>query len=395
MLINLIAFFLASSETMGGDTRIMIELAKQTLLQRKDVKLRVFTSPEGELLFKENGLVGENVTYETLPSSAKSSLSFWGHLKLLKMSVNFLKNYSFKKGELIYTRSHFWPELFASYYLKKKYSVKWLATMFLFYPLPWKGFAYSYDTKIIMPSVSNIWKYIYSNVSFWFIKRSADLVLITNSSDEGYFKRTRVPLKQVLPVYGGLDLKEVATAPNSKVKKYNGIFVGRIHQQKGIESLIRSWSNVIGKMPKAKLGIIGVGDEAYVKQMKRLAKGLKVDKSIDWLGYINGVEKYKILKKSKVFLHSTVYDNNGMAAAEALASGVPVVRFDLPPLADVYQKGCLVAKRNDVTDFAQKVLMILDDEKLYNRLHKEALDTAKLWDWKYKGRKFLNFLSQN
>lgn len=395
MTINLISFFLASSNTMGGDTRIMIELAKQALAQRKDITLRIFISPEGEKLFRENGLSGERVIYETLSFSASDSISIVGHFKLLKSSLDFLKKYPFKKGELIYTRSHFWPELFTSLYLKKKFKIKWLATMFLFYPLPWKGFEHSYDNRIIIPSLGDTWKYIYSNISFWFIKNNADLVLITNTSDEGNFKGTKIKLSHVLPVYGGLDLNEAANAPDSQKKIYDGIFVGRLHQQKGIESLLRSWEEVLKEIPKAKLGIIGVGDESYVKQMKNLAQELKIDKSIDWLGYVNGVEKYKILKKSRVFLHSTVYDNNGMAAAEALAAGVPVVRFDLPPLTHIYKKGCLVAKRNDNADFAQKVLEILKDKNLYSKLQKEAVVAAKSWEWKNKGKEFLNFLYNN
>jgi glycosyltransferase involved in cell wall biosynthesis len=67
----------------------------------------------------------------------------------------------------------------------------------------------------------------------------------------------------------------------------------------------------------------------------------------------------------------------------------------LPPLAHVYQKGCLIAKKNNTVDFAEKVLEILQDKKLYNKLQKEALVAAKLWEWKYKGKQFLSFLSDN
>lgn len=380
---------------MGGDTRIMIELAKQILLQRNDVRLRIFISPEGEQLFKDNGLVNKRILYETLPVSAANSLSFLGHIELFTSALIFLKNYSFKKGELIYTRSHFWPEVFASLYLKKKYKIKWLATMFLFYPLPWKGFEYSYDAKIIFPSIGDIWKFIYSNISFWFIKNNADLVLITNTSDENYFVNTKIPLARTLAVYGGLDLQEAAKAKEPKIKIYDGIFVGRLHQQKGIESLIRIWAKVVKKMPKARLAIVGVGDKNYVAHMQQLAIDLHINKSIDWLGYINGVERYETVKKGKVFLHTTVYDNNGMTAAEALAAGLPVVRFDLPPLAHVYEKGCLVAKRNDMYDFANKVLILLTDKREYLRYRKEALIAAKKWNWQRKGKEFLTFLTQN
>ncbi len=73
-------------------------------------------------------------------------------------------------------------------------------------------------------------------------------------------------------------------------------------------------------------------------------------------------EKYKILKSSKIFLHTSIYDNSGMTAAEAMACGLPAVRFDIPALRIAYPKGMLVVPLKDSPKFAKAVLQLLEDE---------------------------------
>ena len=83
--------------------------------------------------------------------------------------------------------------------------------------------------------------------------------------------------------------------------------------------------------------------------------------SVDWLGYVNGGAKYAIYRSARLFVHPTVFDNNGMVAAEALCSGLPVVMYDLPPLRHVYTTGCVKVPRGDKERFAHEVAQICRD----------------------------------
>lgn len=389
MRLNVIAFFLPDSQAMGGDTRIAIELIKFALNHKLFKEVRIFTTAQGKKTFQSNGVKGAK--FEQIDLNY-SPLSLIAHIKYIYQCIQFVRKFDFNKKDLVLTRSHFWPEVLPSLFLKIMRRTKWIAGMYLFYPLPWKGFLHSYDTKVVFPSVGEIWKFAYNRFSF-FLFRSADLYVITNDSDRTYFHH--IPKKTILAIYGGVNYKDARAIKNSKREKYDGIFVGRLHQQKGIEYLIKIWSLIVEQSPKAKLGIIGVGDHAYVKQMKKLTRELKLENNVDWLGYVDGKNKYKILKQSRVFLHTTIYDNNGMAAAEALAASVPVVRFDLPPLQHIYQEGCLVAKKNNLYDFAFKTYRLLIDDRLYGKLRKEASRSGKKWDWEYKGNEFEKFLKIN
>ena len=114
-----------------------------------------------------------------------------------------------------------------------------------------------------------------------------------------------------------------------------------------------------------------------------------------FLGYVDGVEKYKILKASKIFLHTSIYDNSGMTAAEAMACGLPAVRFDIAALCVAYPKGMLVASLKDTKAFSKAVLTLLTNDALYLELKNQAFELAKTRDWDERAINILNFIAGN
>ena len=120
--------------------------------------------------------------------------------------------------------------------------------------------------------------------------------------------------------------------------------------------------------------------------------------TVDWLGYVNGEAKYAIYRSARVFVHPTVFDNNGMVAAEALCSGLPVVMYDLPPLRHVYTTGCVKVPRGDKEQFAQEVARLLSDPDRARAVAPNAEQTGELrvfWDWPERVRRFAAWLDED
>jgi glycosyltransferase involved in cell wall biosynthesis len=163
--------------------------------------------------------------------------------------------------------------------------------------------------------------------------------------------------------------------------EYDGVFVGRLHYQKGVINLIDIWGKVIEFLPMAKLAIIGDGPLSQELIAKIEQAGLR--NNIDLLGYKDGLDKWKIYSKSKVALHPATYDSGGMAAAEGLAFGLPGLAFDLPSLREYYARGVVKAKCFSNDDFAEKLIQLLTNQELYNLISSEAQEYAFAeWHWR-------------
>jgi glycosyltransferase involved in cell wall biosynthesis len=268
--------------------------------------------------------------------------------------------------------------------------IKWIGSDFLFMPNPFKGYDYNFEEIIRFPDKKVLFAWFVEKIVDFLMTKYADLIFVTNELDKKRFVRLGFKNERIKATYGGINFKEVKVPKQKKI--FDGIFVGRIHPQKGILHLIRIWKEVCKQKPNAKLAIIGNGLREHELRMKLEIKRLNLEKNIKLLGFVEGKQKYKILKASKVFLHTPVYDNCGMTAAEAMAAGLPVVRFNLPALDYPYPKGTVKIKLKDYQGFANAIIKLIDDKEFREKIVKEGREIIKYWDWNLKAKDFMTFI---
>ncbi len=107
------------------------------------------------------------------------------------------------------------------------------------------------------------------------------------------------------------------------------IFVGRVEKIKNLEFLIRSFALVKGKLPNAKLVIVGRGSPSYIKHLQKLAKNLNIGEEIIFLGERRYDEIPEILNCADVMALCSLTEGSPTVVREALACGVPVVSTDV------------------------------------------------------------------
>ena len=225
-----------------------------------------------------------------------------------------------------------------------------------------------------------------------FINHFADIVYITSDPDKKLF-----PRKKTIVIRGGVDTSiSQKYFQNSKntTKIYEAVFLGRLHPQKGVIELIDVWNNVVSVKPNAKLAIIGDGNlEPLIKQ--KINK-LGLNKNITLFGFQDGDKKYQIFQQSKTVVHPAIYDSGGMAAAEAMSFGLPGVSFDLEALKTYYPKGMIKTQCFNLELFANNILQLLDNKKLYLQYSKEAKELIEQhWSWQTQAEKIFDLTFKN
>jgi glycosyltransferase involved in cell wall biosynthesis len=191
---------------------------------------------------------------------------------------------------------------------------------------------------------------------------------------------------------GGVDLSIPQSVPEPKEKAFDAIFIGRLHPQKGPLELMDIWRILRQKRPDARLAVIGSGP--LEARCKAKAQALGLADNVKFFGFCDGVEKYKIVKASRVVLHPAVYDSGGMAAAEALCCGLPGVSFDLRSLQTYYPRGWLKAPVGDLNGFAENIDRLLSDPQLYAATSKDAYAAGLEWDWNVRAQAVWNAIER-
>jgi glycosyltransferase involved in cell wall biosynthesis len=103
------------------------------------------------------------------------------------------------------------------------------------------------------------------------------------------------------------------------------LFFSRIDPKKGFDTLLPACAEVIKKEPQATLVIVGAGEEAYVRELKREVERLGMSAHVRFVGHLDGEEKYSACIDSDVFVLPSYSENFGMAVVEAMQCGTPIV----------------------------------------------------------------------
>jgi glycosyltransferase involved in cell wall biosynthesis len=376
--------------TMGGNTKIALEVAR---FFSKTIQVVIIIQKDKIKTITDNIEINDNIQIYPIEPYAKKSLFFlfhdtWHYTKELEKAFTAL---SVQPGEPVFNCSDFLAEAFSSFWLKPKFKFLWIPAAFLFVPSPYDNLKHGYGFPFFLYGLV----YIYQRAIFYLLLLRGDLFVITNDCDKKYFPaRLRA---RVFAFYGGVNLEQIkAVSAEPTVLKYDVVFCSRLCVQKGIYPFLDVWALVVQSIPNATLAIIGNGAPHFETKLKAKADQLNISRSISWLGYVNNEDKYRIYRSSRLFVHPTVYDNNGMVAAEALCTGLPVIMNDLGSLKNLYTTGCVKSDFSRKAETAALIGKLLLDLSMYQAIKPGSaeIDALRLtWSWESRCRAFEAFLT--
>ena len=386
------AIYISPPGTMGGNTKILIEAINHL---SHEYELVVFTTEPQTLATGIDSDVACRI--EEIPYPFQK-MSFGSHLLelryLRRWYSEYFRNRPLAKSDLFYSASDFAPDVVPIFGLRRKYDFQWFPSLFLFIPNPWENVRNGYKFPFVKYSIY----FVYQRFLFSLMQARATGIIVTNKSDYSNFKKRHSPSQ--FAIYGGVNLEEIDEAKqklgDAKVEhEYDVLFCGRLHEQKGIDGFLDIWRLVVDELPLVRLGVIGNGAPKYENYLRAKASEIGLDKNVDWLGYVNGPEKYALYLQSKLFVHPTIYDNNGMVAAEALCSSLPVIMYDLQNLEDLYDSGCIKVPRFDKEQFARSIVSVLTNDRvrLSLELGPDRMQALRLeWSWESRMQQLASFL---
>jgi glycosyltransferase involved in cell wall biosynthesis len=116
-------------------------------------------------------------------------------------------------------------------------------------------------------------------------------------------------------------MKRLGLPPGRHVVAY----LGRLHSRKGLDILVLAFRQVIEQFPDGLLVLAGP-DDGYAASLRNLVRKLGLDNHVLFTGFLSKERRLDLFSVAKlVALASYPGDNFGMAVAEAMAAGVPVL----------------------------------------------------------------------
>jgi N-acetyl-alpha-D-glucosaminyl L-malate synthase BshA len=150
--------------------------------------------------------------------------------------------------------------------------------------------------------------------------------------------------------------------------------ISNFREVKQIPDVIKVFNNIQKEIP-AKLMMVGEGPER--KKAEDLCEKLGISDKVVFFGNSNEIDK--ILCFTDLFLLPSLTESFGLAALEAMASGVPVISSNTGGIPEVNIHGVsgFLSEVNDVEDMSKNAIYILSDNERLQRFKDNAKAEAK------------------
>jgi len=177
-----------------------------------------------------------------------------------------------------------------------------------------------------------------------------------------------------------VDYKKLSDSGKSSSKEKLILYVGRLHMEKSVHTLIESMPYILKKLKNVCLDIVGAGH--LQEDLKNLAKDLGILDKITFTGKISDKDLLKEYNNCDLFVLPSIAELEGMVVLEAMACGKPILISDskLSASSDFVNGNGLVFKLQNPKDLAEKALIILTNERKIKKMAAESYRQIQGYD---------------
>lgn len=181
----------------------------------------------------------------------------------------------------------------------------------LYGTLGYRGLADELARATVRPAIARL-------PDFRRAQRSADVIIAQNRETAARFDgQTSIVAPNALAVDVPVDV--IPTARSSDV-----LCIGQLIPLKGVNIAIRAFDRL--RPQGSRLVIVGDGPERG--RLLRLASSLGISERVAFVGHRPRSEVMRMIAGAGALLHTSLHEEAGLAVAEALSYGTPVVGFD-------------------------------------------------------------------
>ncbi len=165
------------------------------------------------------------------------------------------------------------------------------------------------------------------------------------------------------------------------------LYVGGIDRRKNIPFLLEVTRALMAQRPETELVLAGrYRDDPDFPELVAQVQRLGLERAVRLVGYISEEELAALYSGASVFLYPSLYEGFGLPPLEAMACGTPVVAADRTALPEVLGHAAVLADPEDLSEFTEAVLALLDHPERRRELRAEGIRHASRFTWEATAR---------
>lgn len=214
-------------------------------------------------------------------------------------------------------------------------------------------------------------------------KNKVSFIAISNDCYEFAVKDLKIAKKNVKLIPNAINFQLFEQQPKSELNFKHDTFqlinIGRFLKLKNQIFLIEVL-NLLNQSDDFNFHLTFLGDGPELIKVKEQSIKFDLQNKVSFLGIVDNPEDH--LKKSHLYIHSSLSEAFGLVFIEAMAAGIPIVTTNGGGNKDIIlnNKNGFIFNEHNATEFSDKILEILKSKQLYSQLCKYSFEYAKQFD---------------
>ncbi|HUQ42567.1 MAG TPA: glycosyltransferase family 4 protein, partial [Candidatus Limnocylindrales bacterium] len=216
------------------------------------------------------------------------------------------------------------------------------------------------------------------------LARRSDRVITVSGALARDLVAARIPRSRITIVAPGVVRMRAA----ARVRRSDrGLCVANWTRAKGIRTLLAA----IELLPDVRLDLVGgTPDPDYARQVRADLRRAPFRSRVRAHGAVKGARLARMYARASFFVLPSAVESYGMAVAEALVAGLPIIACDIPATREVTAGAALLVQRGRVDPLSQTIERVASDAALRERLSRRARERGKqLPTWRESEREFV------
>ncbi|MDD5011512.1 MAG: glycosyltransferase [Phycisphaerae bacterium] len=263
------------------------------------------------------------------------------------------------------------------YHCRKLASRKDVKAFVSFNPIPYGLISYltakKFKKSVHFGFIGSDWYKVLKSKRYKLLRKlllNGSFFTVTGKSMKDEMERHGFSKEKISVLPHSIDINKFQISDIQKVK-YDCLYVGQLIHRKRVDIILKAFAKVLKSNPDSKFCIAGNG--VLMPKLKRLAKRLKIENAVDFVGYSNNVLSY--FSQSRIFVMASYMEGLPFAMVEAMCSGLVPVTTAVGTIANVVinNETGLIFRQNDVDGLAECINKLINEPLTYNRIRENLI----------------------
>ncbi|HEY9205832.1 MAG TPA: glycosyltransferase family 4 protein [Candidatus Methanoperedens sp.] len=216
----------------------------------------------------------------------------------------------------------------------------------------------------------------------------ADALICVNEDAKTLFSKIVNKDKPIFIIPPGIDINRFGYTARKEKNNIEIISVAYLQKRKGIDFIIKAFSEIIGKRPNIMLRVVGMGPEK--ENLMGLVNQLNLNRHVIFEGFVPNTEIAKYYQNADIFISMSCSESFGQTSIEAMATGLPVITTKVGEIKNIIvhgETGFLIEHNKD--ELKNYLVKLIDDRRLRNIMGQNARKIVEeKYDWKIIAKKY-------